>query len=78
MQLRNVKMDEILDLVACAEDYGHHNGVCMSSLYDWAKPVTEHDFRDYADRLAATEGYEREDGDEAFNRLVAWKKRCEP
>jgi hypothetical protein len=72
---REVKQDDILDLVNCAGDYGHANQVCMCTLYEWAHPVTDEDIERYSAELAAAEGYGQEDGDEARERLTEWRDK---
>jgi len=70
-----VKQIDILDLVVCAEDYGHWNGVCMMTLYDWAKPVTNKDIQTYADWLLKDSTYTDEDEAEVMNRLTEWRDK---
>lgn len=75
--MRQVKLFDILDLVACAEDYGHWNNVCMVSLYEWAKPVTDDDIKKYAECLTMEDGYGQEDRDEVTERLTKWRDKYE-
>ena len=73
--MREIEQDEILDLVNCAGDYGHWNSVCMSSLYDFAKPVSDEDIYRYAMSLSSADGYGEEDRDNTVNRLKEWRDR---
>ena len=68
---RAIDLNEILDLVACAEDFGHWNNVCMFTLYEWAHPVSDGDIKKYSDSL--DDGYEEEDRREVIEILVGWR-----
>ena len=74
---REIDQDDILSLVHCAEDYGHWNDVCMLSLYDWAKPVTDGDIERYAKDLSEEDGYGQEDYDSAKEQLAEWRDKYE-
>ena len=63
--IRMVGQHDILDMVACADSYGHYNSICMQGLYDWAKPVSDEDIDSYVTRLVAQDGFEQEDGEDA-------------
>jgi len=70
---RTIDQDEILDLVNCAEDYGHWNRVCMGSLYDFAKPVSDDDIKRYSESLTSDNGYGDEDRSGSIARLTEWR-----
>jgi hypothetical protein len=78
MSSRTIDQDEVLDLVNCAEDYGHWNSVCMFSLYDFAKPVTDNDIKRYSLSLKDSNGYGDEDREGAIERLTEWRDRFNP
>jgi hypothetical protein len=48
MPNRTIDQDDILSLIATADDYGHHNSVCMGALVEWAWPITDEDIERYA------------------------------
>lgn len=56
-----VSKDDILDLIACAEDYGHDNFVAMNSLVSWHGPISEEEIRIFANSYLEEEGYYDED-----------------
>ena len=74
-EVRVVDQDEILDLVWCAEDYGHSGSVCMSSLYEFARPVTDSDIKRYSLSLKDEDGYGEEDRENAVEGLTAWREQ---
>ncbi len=73
--IRNIELRSILSLVSCAFDFGHANGVCMSSLYEWAKPVTDEDIENYGSYLAEGDGYGEGDKEEAIEILTEWRDK---
>jgi hypothetical protein len=75
MTERTIDQDEVLDLVNCAETYGHWNSVCMVSLYDFAEPITDDDIKRYALSLTDSEGYGDEDREESIERLTKWRDK---
>lgn len=82
MPKREIDQDDILDLIACASDYGHTNSILMGTLVAWAWPITDEDI----DRRAAwfvseeakASGYCEEDAEESRRRLVEARKRFAP
>ena len=66
-QTREINQDDILDLIACAEDYGHRNPVCLGALVEWALPVTDADIKRYCDSLGPE--YEDEQREELTERI---------
>lgn len=77
MTTRTVPLFDILGLANCAEDYGHWNNVCMYTLYEWAKPVTDKDIEEYATALASGKGYGEEDREKAISTLTEWRDKHE-
>ncbi len=75
--MRDIKVDlsEILDVACSAENYGINSPMLMSSLYEWANPVTEAEIREFADSFLSKEGYGQEDVDSIFNKLTEWRDR---
>jgi hypothetical protein len=70
MKIRTISQQEILSLIACADDYGHWNDVCISILVDWAAPITPGDIEEYAVSLESEPQYSKEDGDKVRERLT--------
>jgi len=73
--VRRVDQDAILDLVVCAEDYGHWNNVCMYSLYEFAKPISDSDIKRYVSSLSDKGGYSDKDRTNAAEKLTAWRNK---
>jgi hypothetical protein len=44
---RTIDQDDILSLIATADDYGHYNRVFMETLVEWAWPITDEDIERY-------------------------------
>jgi len=76
--IRTIEQEDILDLAACAEEYGHGNGVCMFTLYEWAHPVSDEDIKKYSDSLSDKEGYEEEDRKNVTETLTEWRDKHLP
>lgn len=72
---RNINQLSILDLVSCADDYGHNNDVCMWSLYEWAKPITDNDIKRYAATLKNKDGFKAEDRRHVVEELTKWRNK---
>lgn len=72
---RKIELFDILDLINCADTYGHWNSVCQSSLWEWAKPVTLDDIERFSLDLASKDGYGEEDYEESKERLTAGYRR---
>ncbi len=75
MVTRKIEQDDILDLVNCADDYGHWNRVCMSSLYAWASPVSDEDIESYATSLTDEDGYTSDDRESSITTLTEWRNQ---
>ena len=67
---REIDQDDILDLINCANSYGHYNQVCMEALVQWASPVTPDDIERYARSVQNKPGYSIEDYNEIKARLT--------
>lgn len=72
-------LDNILDLIACADDYGHNNQVLMVSLAEITGYVTDKEINDYAAWYLTDEGradgYSEEDVDSTTESLKNWRNR---
>lgn len=75
MKIKNIEQLDILDLVNCAEDYGHSNDVCLHALYTWAQPIEDEDIEKYINSLKNEDGYGDEDRNDAKNRLTEWRDK---
>jgi hypothetical protein len=79
MPNRTIDQDDILSLIATADDYGHHNSVCMGALVEWAWPITDEDIERYASDFLTDEmkaqGYGQDDYDSVKERLEEARTR---
>lgn len=79
--MRNIEVDlwDILDLVACAMDYGFNDDVLMCSFYDFAGDVSDEELREFADSYVTPEkleeGYTMEDHAELLERVTEWRDK---
>ena len=75
----SIDLADLLDIVNCAEAYGHGNDVLLATLAEWAGPVSDAEIAEYADRYltpdAVAKGYTAEDRREAAAWLTAWCDR---
>jgi hypothetical protein len=82
MRTVTIPIKEILDLVVCAEDYGHTNGVLLTTLAEWAGDVTDAEIHEHAawylTPKAKAQGYTKVDRDEAVERLTEWWEKYGP
>lgn len=73
-----VRLSEILELVYCANDYGHGNEVLMSSLAQITGWVSDDEIAEYAASFltdeAKEQGYTGEDSEEAVKALMEWRR----
>lgn len=69
----SIEVNEIIDLMCCAEDYGYDDPVLMDAFYDWVSPLTDERIEEYARSFLAEnrqqQGYTEEDADSARRRL---------
>jgi GNAT superfamily N-acetyltransferase len=75
-----IPLFDILDLIACAEDYGHTNQIIMSTFAEWLGHVlSDEDIEDYAQGYLTEEmrakGYSEEDYEALKTQLVAWREK---
>ncbi len=75
MRTLKVDLQDILDLVVCADDYGHTNDVLMSSLAEFTGVVSYVEIEEFAKELGSQDGYGEEDEEEARARLTQWRIR---
>jgi hypothetical protein len=59
-----IQVEDILDLISCAEDYGHTNSVCISSLFEWAGPISDEDIEAYVTQVLTDPQYGEEDAED--------------
>lgn len=82
MPERKIEQDDIISLIATADDYGHHNQVCMGALVEWAWPITDEDIERYVSDFLTpdmiAQGYGQEDYDQAKERLEVARTRFAP
>lgn len=75
----NVDLDDLLSLIACADDYGYGNPVLMDAFRSWSTPITDEEIEAYAASFLTDEqrarGYGEEDADEARTRLRDFRAR---
>lgn len=75
----NTTLFNILDLIACAYDYGHHNQIIMGALFDMAGQVTDEEIdafaqAKYLSEQATSQGYGQEDADRAIENIKAFRE----
>lgn len=72
-------LDDVLDLVFCAQDYGFDHGIVMSTFAKWTGPVTDAQIAAFADGYVTPEqrarGYTDEDRQNAIERVTAWRDK---
>jgi hypothetical protein len=71
----NVPFFDLLGLIACAQDYGHTNDVCMSTLMEWVGLISDQDIADYTAWLLEDPRYGDEDAEQNAERLTAWRDK---
>lgn len=70
---KEVEIDDILELVACADDYGFNTPMLMSALCDMCKPLEIQDLVDHAQTFYGDQqGYCDEDREEIQSILIEW------
>jgi hypothetical protein len=74
-----VNLEDILDLVNCAEGYGFADDVFMDSMYQIAGDVSDEEISEFANILASQDGYSEEDREEErediTERLTEWRDK---
>jgi hypothetical protein len=75
---RTIPFFDILDLISCAEDYGHTNSVCMTSLFEWAGPVSDEDIEAYVTNVLTDPQYGEEDAEDIKERLTELRDKYQP
>lgn len=75
MRKVQVDLEDLLDLVNAAEDFGYADDVFMSTMADWAGKVTMAEINEYGDLLAQQPGFSEDDGENAVETLKAWRKQ---
>lgn len=80
MRKLKVKLEDVLDLIVCAEDYGHTNSVLHTTLAGWiGDALTDNEIESSAASYLTPEmrakGYGEEDADETREKLRAWRSR---
>lgn len=68
----SIELNEVLDLVAAAVDYGYDEDVLMHTFYKFCEPVTEEEIIKFSELISVADGYSEEDGEEVGRRLTAW------
>lgn len=76
-------LNDLLDLVGCAADYGYDSDILYSALAKWSGWVTDEEICTYTDWFVTPEarkqGYGEEDRDKQRERLTEWRDRyCKP
>lgn len=80
MRKLKVKLEEVLHLIVCAEDYGHASEVLHPILAGWiGDALTDDEIESsaasYLTPEMRTKGYGEEDADETREKLRAWRSR---
>ncbi len=75
MRKIEIDLDDILELVNCAEDYGFANDVLLNAFASFTVEVTDEEIKSYATKLMEEDGYGQEDYDEAIEVLTTWRDR---
>ena len=74
-----VDLDDLLSLIACAEDYGFGHPILMDAFRSWLAPITDAEIEAYAATFLTDErraqGYGEEDAVEVVERLRAFRAR---
>jgi len=71
--------ENIISMVACAEDYGHDNQITRAFFWDLLGHVlTDGEISDYAEKISSMEGYGEEDAEEIVERLQNWRHITTP
>jgi hypothetical protein len=73
-----IDRSEILDLIACAQDYGFADDVLFSAFGEWIVYLSDDEISTFANGLLSIEGYGEEDVDIVMTRLVEWRDRYAP
>jgi hypothetical protein len=73
-----IQVEEILDLISCAEDYGHTNSVCIFSLFKWAGPISDEDIEAYITNVLKDPQYGEEDAEDIRERLTEMRDKYQP
>ena len=76
-------LNDVLDLVGCANDYGFGHEILLSAFAKQSGWVTDEEIRAYTDWFVTPEareqGYGEEDRDKQRERLTAWRATyCKP
>ena len=82
MVTRHIPQEEILGLIAIAEDHGITSNVLVQALVEWASPITDSEIYDYAVQYLAPEmleqGYGVADYESAREVLEEARQRYAP
>ena len=75
-----VSLDEILDLINAAEDYGFSDDVLLGAFADWIGWVSNDEITSFATNVylsdsAKDQGYTREDYTQAVERVKTWRNQ---
>jgi len=68
----------ILDLVACAKDYGHNNDVVMCGFAELLESLSDEEIETHAKSLLKDGGYGEEDYEEMKENLIEFRDEYLP
>lgn len=74
----NVERFDVLDLIACANSYGHNNQVLMSTFAGWLGEVTDDEIKSYCDKVLQNPAYGEEDRESFIEAFSEFKLRYLP
>lgn len=66
---------DVIDLIVCANDYGHNNQVPMSTFAGWLGEVTDDEINSYCDKVLENPAYGDEDRESFIERIDEFKSR---
>lgn len=74
-----VEVDDLLDLISAAEDYGYGHSILMCSFADWLEELTDEQIESFARGFLTPEkreqGYGEEDYEGAKEKLERFRSR---
>jgi len=66
---------EILDLIACAEDYGFADDVLFAAFSNWLISISNSDIETYLVEYIPLDTYSKEDADNIREKFKSFNKR---
>ena len=76
MRKLSIELDHVLEIIACAKDYGFEDNVLFDALSDMIKKkLSDEEIESYAKSVEEMEGYNRDDYFEIRQRLVNFRNK---